>query len=438
MSYTYDISTSQKDKQSTICLFTTHTISAIVTFFISTFLVAQFYVYNNNIFAYIKNVCMFEGISYIVMAIFMIPFSYLVEKTNRVWIYRFANILRAALIVLIIFINESNVMSMLYITAVLNGLSYAVYYASYNTIKQEMVSRKSMRIFSVICHCADLIVRIVLPILLGALIDAATFSKVSIYVAALCVFQIAVSFGVHSKKPANSNYNLKQYFTKLRQNPEIYSKIKALYWGAFIYGFTSIVTTLINICILMQFGTNFSLGALSSLFSAISMITILLFNKYTRRGKRSSIYITSAIFTFLCTLVFAVYPTIWTLIVYNLGVAATSIIYKTVYDVYRNGILKEAGLYSEITEHQSMTEMFMEFARIISYMVLILLALFQSLVIFKIFLCISVLSCSGTLIFLLYFEKTYFSAKKESAQQEQPNTYVENKDKTNSVANISN
>ena len=194
-----------------------------------------------------------------------------------------------------------------------------------------------------------------------------------------------------------------------------------LYWGAFIYGCTSIVSTILNICIIIQFGSNFSLGAMSSLFSLVSMITILFFNKFTTKGRRSKIYILTAILPFLCAIVFALYPTVWTLILYNIGTAISEIIYKTVYDVYRNGILKEAGLYSEITEHQSIVEMLMSFSRVISYLSLILLSLFRSFVIFNVFLCVSVLSYSAILIFLNIYEKKYSAVENSTLQDEQQN-----------------
>lgn len=420
MAYSYDIHTSKKDKRSTICLFSTHSISSIVNLFISTFLVAQLYSYTDNIYSYIINVCAFEGITYIFFGLFMVPLSYLLEKTNRVWFYRLALVLRAGIIVLAIFLN-SNVTRILYISAICNGVSYAFYYSSYNTLKQEMVSRKSMHSYSVFIHCAELVVKILIPILLGTLIDVSTFSKVAICLAVLCIIQIGLSFGVHSKKPDHSNFDLKKYFQKLKTQPDTYKKIKMLYWGAFIYGFTSIVSTILNICVIIQFGSNFSLGAMSSLFSLVSMITILFFNKFTTKGRRSKIYILTAILPFLCAIVFALYPTVWTLILYNVGTAISAIIYKTVYDIYRNGILKEAGLYSEITEHQSIVEMLMSSSRVLSYLFLILLSLFRSFVIFNVFLCVSVLSYSAILIFLYIYEKKYPAIVNSDSQDEQQN-----------------
>lgn len=413
MAFSYDINTSKKDKRSTFCLFSCHTIGSIVNFFLSTFLVAQFYAYVDSIYSYIINVCLFEGITYLVMGIFITPLSYLVEKTNRVWFYRLALLLRSGLIVLAVFIT-GDMLNMLIICAVLNGFFYAVYYASWNTLKQEMVSRKSMRTFSIFCQCAELFVKIVVPIILGTLIDVSTFSKVAICVAVICAIQIGLSFGVHSQRPANSGFSIKNYFTKLKEKPDVFKKMKTLYWGAILYGLTSIVSSLINICVLMQFGSNFSLGAMSSLFSVISMLSILIFNKFTKRGKRQAVYIVASIVTFACTLLFAIYPCIWTLIIYNIGTAITAIIYKTVYDIYRNGVLKEAGLYSEITEHQSIVEMLMESARVIEYALLILLCLFKSMVIFKIFLCVSVLSYVGMLLFLMVYERKYFNPNKEN------------------------
>ncbi len=426
MAYSYDINSSKKDKRSSGCLFGCHAINEIVGLFLNVFLIALIYNYVTDVNDYIYKVCVFVSCNYIFMALAQIPFAYLVEKTNRVWVYRLGILSRTALVVGSIFFGK-NIANMLVLAGALNGITSALYYSGYNTIKQEMVSRKSMRSFAVLCQIIQLTIKLVVPVVMGRLIDVSTFSQVAIYVCIICAVQIGLSFGVASKKPEASKFNLKGYFVKLKTMPEVYKKMKALYIGAFIYGFTTIVGNLLNVCIMMQFGSNFSLGAISSIFSVVCMITILLFNKFTKKGKRSALYIFLAILPFLTTVLFVSVPCVTTLIIYNLGVDVTNIIYKTVYDVYRNGILKEAGLYSEITEHQTVVELLFSSSRVLSHVVVLLLVLIPSLVAYKLVLCISVLSYSAMILFLLVWEKRFIST--QNIEKNQVDTTNLNKSK---------
>ena len=406
MSYTYDINTSKQDKRSSVCLFSCHTLYNIIVLFVSTFLVAHVYSLSDNVFDYIKNVAIYEMSQYLFMLILCPLFGWIVEKTNRTWIYRFGMIVMTGVVIFAIFYGEQ-ISKYIFLVGAIYGTANAIYYSGYNTLKHEMVSRKSIKSFAVFSQATSYAVKIVVPIIMGALIDVSTYSQVAIYVLIVCAIQIGFSFGVRAKRPDNSSFNLKSYFQKLKENPETFKKVKILYWCAFIYGFTTIVSTSIKICIMIHFGSSFSLGAMTSAFSIVSILTILLFNKFTKSGKRKWIYILSAILPAICTWIFCISPQVWSLILYYLGVAVSKIIISTMFDVYRNGVLKEAGLYSEITEHQTMIEIFLAISRIISFGSLVLLSLLNNLTIFYIFLSISILSYSATTILLLYYENKY-------------------------------
>ena len=165
--------------------------------------------------------------------------------------------------------------------------------------------------------------------------------------------------------------------------------MKSLYIIDFVYGFGTLQTILLNVCIILQFGSNFTLGALTSVFSVLSMISVLLFNKLTKPGKRFSLYLLSFIVPTVCIIWFVISPTWISLVSYNVAVAICGITYKTSFEIYRNGILKETGFYNEITEHQTTIELLICFARIISFALMILIALFNNLTMFYIFLCLS-------------------------------------------------
>lgn len=259
MAYQYNINTSKKDNHSSICLLLCHKLTEIVDLFLSTFLVAYIYNFCGDIYEYINNVGLYELCTYAVLMITFVAVAPLVEKSNRVWIYRIALFLRTGLVILAVFYGKQ-ISQILVLAGALNGLSMGFYYASFNTLQQEMVSRKSMGKFIVIANIFSQIINAIVPIILGALIEISTYTTVAIYIAVICVIQIIISFFIGAKRPEGSNFSLRDYHTKLKANPILFNKIKFLYIILFFYGMSTIINTLLNICIMMQFGSSFSLG----------------------------------------------------------------------------------------------------------------------------------------------------------------------------------
>ncbi len=173
---------------------------------------------------------------------------------------------------------------------------------------------------------------------------------------------------------------------------------------------------------MIKFGTNFSLGILNSIFAGISMITILFITKFTVEGKRSWMYIIAAIMSFICCLIYIFLPSITTVIIYNLVTYISRIIFRTMYDYYRNSSLKEAGLYSEITEHQVTVEIILDTARVISIVILLLAILTKSLIAFKIYFAFSVLAYAVVLTKLLIYEKKFSATKNEKINEKTQQT----------------
>jgi hypothetical protein len=161
---------------------------------------------------------------------------------------------------------------------------------------------------------------------------------------------------------------------------------------------------------MIHFGSNFSLGLITGVCSFIAIIVILLFNKFTRFGKRYFIFLLSAILPTISSIMFAFLPNAVTLIIYNICFYASDVICATVFDIIRNRNLKESGFYNDIAEHQCIIETIFQIARISSYALLILLSLFKNFVLFQImFVVFNIVSYLLMAIMLGKFEDKYKS-----------------------------
>ncbi len=421
MGFTYNANNQKIDRISGNCLFVCHTLGAVITTFVSTFLVAYIYKFSKDTFDYVFNV----GVYYIcVYATFLLTywfFSYLTDKTNRVWIYRSAQIIRLVFIIIIIFYGEK-LAHMLPLAGFLYGLSEACYYGSYNVLKQEMVSKKVMSKYSVISTIASKSMDIIIPVTLGALIKVSTYEQTSIYVAAILGLIILISFGIKSKKPEGSNYSLKEYFKKLKEHPKAKQKIMFIYKSSFIYGFTTITNNLLTICIMLQFGSTLSLGSITSIIGAVTIVEIMLVTKFTKASKRNWLYAIVITTPLISSILYVAHASYVTVIAYNFLMAVSKIIFSAIFDIYRNSTLKEAGLYSEISEHQTIVESLLGVARVISFAILILVGMIKSLLVFQILLVVFSLSYSAVNLCLMIYEKKFLTLAhpgiKEPSQQQ--------------------
>ncbi len=244
--FSYDIEKSKKDNRSTICLFTSHGIYNLIRVFTSTFLTAYIYSLTEGVYSYIWNVGVFNMVAYAVMFLTCFLFAYLVDKSNRIIYYQLACLLNMIEVVLLVFFGEK-LAHFIVLAGVLQGLLWGLYYASYNVLKQEMVSRKSMKTFTVVYHISTKLINILAPILLGALIDISTYTQVAVYVVVIALFEIAVSFGVKSKRPENSSFSLKNYLKRLKNDEKFLPKMKFTYFLSFMFGFSAVLDTVVKV-----------------------------------------------------------------------------------------------------------------------------------------------------------------------------------------------
>ena len=402
MTYTYDINTSKKDNRSTICLSTCHSIHSIVKLFLSTFLVAH--IYTPDIFTYAVNVGLYQLMTYVAMMLTYSLFSIWVDKSNRIWCYRIANIFSTALVVITIFYGE-NLAELVVLAGALNGLGYGAYYSSYNVLKQEMVSRKHMAKMAIVLSVLSRVVNVVFPIVIGAMIKVADFKMVAFFVLGLSVLLFVLTFFVRAKRPADSEFNPVKYIKRLKEDPPFKKRMMFVYGICFFYGLTSIVSMMLNINIMIQFGSSFSLGAITSICSLVAVVILILVTRLTRPGKRAWMFVMCTTFPLLGATLFMVWPTKITLVAYYALITIADVINATILDIYRNKNLKAAGYYQDIAEHQCIVETIFQFVKIVGFGLVILFGSFKNTTLLQVGFVVVVVIYSMTSVLLLLYEK---------------------------------
>lgn len=315
--------------------------------------------------------------------------SYLVEKTNRTILLRIGVLLNAILIVIFIFLGEQ-LSSWVILAGTICGAADALYYSSYLVMKNELNSRSNMNNYNMLVTIISNIIKVVVPIILGYLIDLTSYPAIAFYVVILAIIQFSLTFLIHSIKPENSKFECKKFITYLKNNPTAKREIKYTYLNAILAGFKNTYKILIVVLTIMIFKTNFSLGIFTSLSSLLTIIILLLFRKYEMKASKSifSFYLLIGIIPFIASIILVCIFNEITLIIYNFALTIAIAFSDYLGSYERDAIIKNLGQKEFIAEHQFFVELFMNITRIVSYILFVVVSFFSSMIAFEIMFCI--------------------------------------------------
>lgn len=358
------INSKLKFKRNELSMLTTHALSNVVSVFVTTFLISYIYSISNN---YILDIGLFYLSNYATMFICYFLVSCIIDKTDRVTFYRMAILVRGVFIFSVVFLGH-NLAKYIVLAGVLHGFSEACYWTSYNLMKNELVSSRIIERYSLIQSFDTKGISVIIPLILGKIIDGESFRICAIIVFVVVVIQLITSIFITSKKPENSRFDfngfVKSYkaLDKDKRKLIIFSIITAI-----IYGAASIVPSLNTIMIMISFESNFSLGIFTSLFALGSMILLIVFKRFTKLGKRSYIYFICASLPILFTSLMFLNLNKVTVVLHMCFYTLSIVLYEVGYDVVRNMMFRKLKLFDSIAEYQCVIELGLETGRIVIF-----------------------------------------------------------------------
>lgn len=395
----------RKMKLSNYAMLTTHGINLIVSVFVSTFLVSYIYSISNN---YIINIGLFYCFNYLCMGVSYYIISMFLDKTNRVTFYRIAIVIRTIFIMCVVFLGRK-LAELVILAGLLHGFSEACYWSSYNIMKNELVPNSCMGSYASLQIVIDKVVNIVIPIILGKIIDADSFKTSAIIVLCVAVIEMVFSFLIKSKRPENSSFNMREFISDIKQLGEKKSLVTDIIIYGGVYGVITMIAPLNTILIMLSFNSNFSLGLITSLFSAASMVFLFIIKRFTKTGKRTLLYILVSVFSMLSVLMVVIFTNKIILVIYMLVYNICTVSHAYNYDVHRNRVLKRFSMYDDIAEFQCCIECMMEVARAFTFLVMIIVGVIVGVsgmaVATKVLLVVSMTMLPIFNIGLLFYER---------------------------------
>ena len=383
----------EKKNELQLPLLTVHGFKGILGLFTSTFLTSFIVSLNPDSImgTGILNIGLYHLFHNIVFIALYYVLTYFVDKSNRVSLLRLGILVNCILLICLVFFGET-IAQWIILAGSIYGISEAFYYSSYNVIRNEMNRKSNISRYNIISSVASNAINIIIPTILGLLIDVSTYSYIAIYIVILSFVQFFITFTIKSIKPEGAQFEIKEYVSYLKNDKFAFNKIKYVYLNAILSGCKSTFPTLIVILTIFTFKTNLSLGIFTSIFSVFTTILLLLYKKYENHPKLNTLllFLSVSISTFIMSIIFVIWTCYATLVLLNLMLNIAIQLSEYSSNCSRDSIIKLLDQYDYIAEHQFIYELLLTLSRMLAYAILIIVGLFNSMIVFSIMLVIFV------------------------------------------------
>lgn len=371
----------KEKKKSIIGLLGCFCINNILYMFLNTFMVAYFITLTNYNY---KQISIYYIANFICIALTFYLLGNIIKKHSKVKIFRTGIVLYCLYILLIALLKEK-IVDYHVLLGALYGIVQGILWAPGLSLVNEYVKDDSNNFVSIKSILTQ-ILKIIMPFILGASIELTSFSFIAIIILFLSVIQFFFSLLIKDDtKSRNSNYNLKEYIKYVKNKKLLKTYYKLVACDGIV---NYMLVTVVTILIVTSFKTTFNLGMLTTIFSACSIISVYIFQRKIKRNINTTKICTIMMIISFITLLIDINK--YTVIIYNLFNSLFLILLINSAETKRYEIITKDKKASNnyIVEHQILSEICLNIARILGYIVLLIASVLNKPIIFKIMLII--------------------------------------------------
>lgn len=364
-------------------------IKKIMTIFLGPFLTAYFISTSTNS---ILNIAIYYIFTYATMALSTLVVASLVEKRNRIKIFRIGIILNFIYILIIILLKEI-IINYLPIISILYGISASCYYFPYNLFIINKVKNTERTNYMVKLFITISVVGILFPIIFGSIITITNYILTAVIVLFISLIQIILSFFITDNHNGDlEEYNLKKAWLELKKNKQVINCLA----GEFFIGMNicnGALETVMVILILNSFKTNINLGIITSIATLLSILVVKIYGLIYNKRDDKKVIIISSIIPVISLIIFLILKTNTTVIIYKFSYVIFAEILSLVrkikiFNLSNSKIVNK----SNQCEFNAIREVTLNVGRVTGYTLLLLAGLTQSAVVLNIVTIILTLS----------------------------------------------
>lgn len=365
-------------------LLTVHLLKMVMDLFISTFLTSYILAQtpDNILSKGLFNIGLFYVSWYFVYMVFEFICSYFVDKGNRVLFLRIAIVINTFLIVALVFWGKQ-ISTWIIPAGAVCGLVDAFYYSSYLIMRTELSGGKIAKQYNMLVTLITNLIKVVIPIILGFVIEASSLSTIAIYIVFVSIIQFIVSLFIKLDKTQSSKFEFKKFLNYLKTDKEAFSQLKYTYLSSVPSGFKQTYNVLVVILTVHAFKKDSLLGIYTSLFSLATMLLLILYKALdNKKFNKLPIYLTIGFLPVVVSIFVAIKTSEFTLVALNFTLTIASYFSEYMGNVERDVVIRHEQKEEFFSEHQVFVEFIQCIGRVIAFSIFMLVGLTSNITLF--------------------------------------------------------
>lgn len=393
----------QRMSKNTNLLLVINTIRKIIDIFLGPFLTAYlFKVAVENI----KIISMYNILSYIAISVVALIIGRILKNKYQMQIFRIGMISKFIQLAILIILGD-NVVNYIWILAIVAGFSMETWSFPLNLFSSKLVSNDEKKDFIVYKTILNNLVKVLIPFLLGSIISIKSFETTTIIIFILSFIQILLSFKMKFKMK-NNNENKKLDIIKEVNHIKNNIKLQRFYKMKFFKGmaYEGALDTAVTLLIIMSFDSDFSLGVITSIISLLAMLSSYVYKKFKNQEKMKLLIIVSYVIILISSIVLVFITNRYTIVGYNL-IFAFFLQFIMVSEEVQTLKFTNSDVINDSNRVETyvLLEMFLNIGRIISYILLFVVGIYNNLYLLEILIIFLVISIGVETINLIKFNK---------------------------------
>lgn len=393
----------QRMSKNTNLLLVINTIRKIIDIFLGPFLTAYlFKVAVENI----KIISMYNILPYIAISVVALIIGRILKNKYQMQIFRIGMISKFIQLAILIILGD-NVVNYIWILAIVAGFSMETWSFPLNLFSSKLVSNDEKKDFIVYKTILNNLVKVLIPFLLGSIISIKTFETTTIIIFILSFIQILLSFKMKFKIQ-NNKESKKLDIIKEVNHIKNNIKLQRFYKMKFFKGMAYEVAldTAVTLLIIMSFDSDFSLGVITSIISLLAMLSSYVYKKFKNQEKMKLLIIVSYVIILISSIVLVFITNRYTIVGYNL-IFAFFLQFIMVSEEVQTLKFTNSDVINDSNRVETyvLLEMFLNIGRIISYILLFVVGIYDNLYLLEILIIFLVISIGVETINLIKFNK---------------------------------
>jgi len=391
----------QKMCKNTKLLLIINTIRKIIDIFLGPFLTAYlFKVAIENI----KIISIYNIFSYIVIVIIALIIGRILKNKYEMPIFIIGMVSKFIQLAILIILGD-NVVNYIWVLAIIAGLSMETWSFPLNLFSSKLVSNDEKKSFVVYKTILNNLVKVLIPFLLGGIISMKSFKATAIIILILSFIQILLSFKM-TIKMGNNNENKKLNLTKEVNHMKNNKKLQRFYRMKFFKGmaYKGALDTAVTLLIIMSFNSDFSLGVITSIISLLAMLSSYMYKRIRNKEKMKILLIISFIIILISSIILVFFTNQYTIVGYNL-IFAFFLQFIMVAEEVQTLKFTNSDIINDSNRVETyvLLEMFLNAGRVISYILLFIVGIYNKLYLLEILIIFLVLSIGMETVSLIKF-----------------------------------